>query len=321
MVIGGLVGAGVWRLLLPLAPDLPADPTPFVIVGMMALFGSIAHAPLAVMLMVAEMTGDLTLLAPAMVAVFVAVLVVRDRSIYRSQLPSRADSPAHRARFAMPVLTTIPVREVMRAPRLLLRAGTDAHDALLAMSEARVTGAPLVDAQGGYRGVVDAPTGPEAEAPHELARLTDVDATTLTPDDPLDDALGAIVDAGRRWAPVIEDGRVVGTVSVADVVAGYRAAVAGSARRVRSLHAAGVLLEAVVPPGDLPGRTIGSIPWPAGSVVVSVERAGELVVPRGSTALATGDRLTVLTDERAEPEVRALLDAKDPALGAAVAPA
>ena len=35
---------------------------------MMALFGGIAHAPLAVMIMVAEMTGNLALLAPAMVA-------------------------------------------------------------------------------------------------------------------------------------------------------------------------------------------------------------------------------------------------------------
>jgi len=40
-----------------------------VIVGMMSLFGGIAHAPLAVMLMVAEMTGNLSMLAPAMVAV------------------------------------------------------------------------------------------------------------------------------------------------------------------------------------------------------------------------------------------------------------
>jgi CIC family chloride channel protein len=45
MVIGGLLGAGMWRLLAPIAPAVPADPAPFVIVAMMALFGSIAHAP------------------------------------------------------------------------------------------------------------------------------------------------------------------------------------------------------------------------------------------------------------------------------------
>ena len=109
---------------------MPVDPAPFVIVGMMALFGSIAHAPLAVMLMVAEMTGDLGMLPPAMVSVGVAMLVVRDRSIYRSQLATKADSPAHRFRFAMPVLATLPVRDVMRAPRLVLSSALiDRHRA------------------------------------------------------------------------------------------------------------------------------------------------------------------------------------------------
>ena len=64
MVIGAFVGAAVWRLLEPIVPSLGHDPAPFVIVGMMACFGSIARAPLAVMLMVAEMTGTLSLIVP-----------------------------------------------------------------------------------------------------------------------------------------------------------------------------------------------------------------------------------------------------------------
>src|SRR5699024_5752177 len=69
MVIGGVTGAVVWRLADLVTSATPSSPVPFVVVGMMACFGSIAHAPLAVMLMVAEMTGNLSLLAPAMVAV------------------------------------------------------------------------------------------------------------------------------------------------------------------------------------------------------------------------------------------------------------
>ena len=76
MFIGGMLGAGIWRLLEPVAPAIPFSPAPFVIVAMMALFGSVAHAPLAVMLMVAEMTGNLSMLAPAMVAVGLATFVV-----------------------------------------------------------------------------------------------------------------------------------------------------------------------------------------------------------------------------------------------------
>ena len=110
MVIGGMLGAAFWRLAHGVLPQLPGTPAPFVIVGMMALFGGIAHAPLAVMLMVAEMTGNLSLLAPAMVAVALSTALVGDHTIYTSQLPGRADSPAHRIRFSFPLLASLSVR-------------------------------------------------------------------------------------------------------------------------------------------------------------------------------------------------------------------
>jgi chloride channel protein, CIC family len=113
MVIGGMLGASFWRLAHDALPQMPADPAPVVIIGMMALFGSIAHAPLAVMLMVAEMTGNLSLLAPAMLAVAIATALVGDRTIYHSQLRTRAEAPAHRLRFSFPLLSSLLVRDAM----------------------------------------------------------------------------------------------------------------------------------------------------------------------------------------------------------------
>lgn len=63
----------------------------FVIVGMIACFGAVAHAPLGVLLMVGEMTGNLSMLAPGMIAVAVAGRVVGDTSIYTSQLKDRLE--------------------------------------------------------------------------------------------------------------------------------------------------------------------------------------------------------------------------------------
>jgi CIC family chloride channel protein len=113
MVIGGMLGAAFWRLGDGVLPHLPASPAPFVIVGMMALFGGIAHAPFAVMLMVAEMSGNLTMLAPAMVAVALSSALVGDETIYRAQLPNRASSPMHRVRMSFPLLSALTVREAM----------------------------------------------------------------------------------------------------------------------------------------------------------------------------------------------------------------
>src|SRR5258708_40085691 len=101
---------------------MPALPAPFIIVGMIDCFGSIAHAPLGLMLMVAEMTGSLALLPPAMVAIGLATLVVGDDTIYESQLPSRADAPAHRASVGLPLLSAVTIADVMTPPQLLLLA-------------------------------------------------------------------------------------------------------------------------------------------------------------------------------------------------------
>ena len=113
MVIGGMLGASVWRLGVEAGlPQMPVSPAPFVVVGMMAMFGGIAHAPLAVMLMVGEMTGNLSLLAPAMIAVGIASWIVGQNTIYTSQLPTRADSPAHRqTSAAIPVAEAVPALE------------------------------------------------------------------------------------------------------------------------------------------------------------------------------------------------------------------
>lgn len=88
VVIGAFVGAGIWRLAHDLGlPDVPAGPAVFVVVGMMACFGSVAHAPLAVMIMVAEMTDSFSVIPCAMVAVGIASLLISrtDVSIYRAQ--------------------------------------------------------------------------------------------------------------------------------------------------------------------------------------------------------------------------------------------
>jgi chloride channel protein, CIC family len=93
LVIGAYVGGALWRLFEPLVPSLGHDPAPYVIVGMMCCLGSISRAPVAVTLMVAEMTGSLVLVLPAAVAVALAWWIVRrdDDTIYRSQRHHRAD--------------------------------------------------------------------------------------------------------------------------------------------------------------------------------------------------------------------------------------
>ena len=100
IVIGAFVGAAIWRLAdLVGAPALPDGPGVFVIVAMMACFGSVAHAPLAVMIMVAEMTGSFSVVPAAMITVGIAYLIMSRTSvsIYQAQWLNRDSGPPDEA--------------------------------------------------------------------------------------------------------------------------------------------------------------------------------------------------------------------------------
>jgi CIC family chloride channel protein len=103
IVIGAFVGAAVWRLGdMWHLPGVPASPGIFVVVGMMACFGSVAHAPLAILIMVAEMTGSFSVVPGAIIAVGIASLLMQHTkvSIYQSQRLNRETAEAERAQAA-----------------------------------------------------------------------------------------------------------------------------------------------------------------------------------------------------------------------------
>jgi chloride channel protein, CIC family len=79
-------------------PGMPDGPGIFVVVGMMACFGSVAHAPLAVLTMVAEMTGSFSVVPGAIIAVGIASLLMSrtKASIYRAQRLNRENAEASR---------------------------------------------------------------------------------------------------------------------------------------------------------------------------------------------------------------------------------
>jgi H+/Cl- antiporter ClcA len=319
MVIGGLLGASVWRLLEPIAPAIPADPSGFVIVAMMALFGSIAHAPLAVMLMVAEMTDNLGMLAPAMLAIGVASLIVGDRSIYASQLRSRAESPAHQFRYALPLMASIPAGDAARIPRLVLMTEDSVAKASAELAALALPGAPVVGPTGAFRGSLELADLAAADPSATVGSLP-LNGPVVTVDDGLDDAMSVLAEDHRSWAPVVADTRVVGIISSNDVLAAYRAALAANVRRVRAVGPSGSLIEAEVGKRSrLAGRRVDAVPWPRDTVLVSMTRGDRLIVPRGDVVIEAEDRIAVFSSQAARGALDELLaiPADSPTVGAA----
>jgi CIC family chloride channel protein len=80
---------------------------------MIALFGGVSKAPIAVMIMICEMTGNYSLFFPSMVAVATSYIITGSRTIYTEQVDTKADSPAHRAEMLVDVLEEVEVSEAM----------------------------------------------------------------------------------------------------------------------------------------------------------------------------------------------------------------
>jgi H+/Cl- antiporter ClcA len=299
MVIGAFLGASVWRLFEPVFPSMGHSPAPYVIVGMMACFGGISRAPLAVMLMVAEMTGSLSILTPAMVAVGISWLIVRrnDDTIYRSQLKSRADAPAQRILAGLPLLRAIPTTLAMVNPRLIVSSDMTTTSARAALERANLNGAPVIDGAKRFTGTVARWTLTTSDADRRsLTDLVDAGAPVVSLSSRLDVALESLTEAPLSWVPVLDDDRrVVGILSVSDIVRAYRQELAASVERMNGLGArAGVSLVTIRDDSPMSGKTLRQAKLPRGLLVTSVTRGDRVFVPNGDTELRGGDQLSVL---------------------------
>ncbi len=299
MVIGAFLGAAVWRLFEPLVPSMGHDPAPFVIAGMMCCFGGISRAPLAIMVMVAEMTGGISIVAPAMVAVGLSWFIVRSRddTIYRSQLKSRADAPARRLLAGLPLLAVIPTARAMTTPRLVLPAERPIAVARADLGRTDVTGAPVVDEAGRFEGTVDRATLEFTDrAEGRCGDVADAGAPVALQRGDLGTALEALTSADMSWVPVLDDDRrVVGILSPADVVRAYRRELVGNVQRLsRSGDGVGIHDVWVTESSPVAHRRLGSLDLPAGLLVTAIHRGDDVVVPTGRTTILPGDRLAVI---------------------------
>ncbi|MFA6362657.1 chloride channel protein [Methanoregula sp.] len=211
LTIGAGVGASLGLILHLFFPAyVPLETIPvFVVVGMIALFGAVANAPIAVLIMVVEMVGSITILIPAMAAVAVSTLLTGEKTIFRQQVPTKAQSGAHRGEYDQKTLARIPVRDAM-IPKESVITFSPTHtpsDVLDTIGKTGHTGFPVID-EGRLVGIVTnrdvrslstsdggCPTLRDAITPAPLV---------IHPDDSLESALAIMVGHDFNHLPVVE---------------------------------------------------------------------------------------------------------------------
>jgi len=149
LTIGAAVGAALGTILHLLVPAIvPVETIPvFVVVGMISLFGAIAKSPIAVLIMVVEMVGSITILIPAMASVAVSYLLTGDSGIFKDQVPTKAQSGAHRGEYDRVTLEGILVRDAMTPADNVLTISPDDDPVKVVdlMTYTRHTGFPIID--------------------------------------------------------------------------------------------------------------------------------------------------------------------------------
>lgn len=96
IVCGGTLGAAVGLFFRSVLPDsVGIHPAAFALVGMAGFLASAVRIPLTAIVMVAEISGNHSLLLPAMWVCGISFWLNNDWSLYRSQVHSRESSPVH----------------------------------------------------------------------------------------------------------------------------------------------------------------------------------------------------------------------------------
>lgn len=304
-MLGAAFGWGASRLL----PGIVAGPGPYATVGMAAVFAAAARAPLTGVLIVFEMTDDYRIILPLMVAVVTATVVaqhIHPESIYTLKL-ARRGIRLSRGRD-VDVMDSVRVEEVMRPPTPAVNPELKATELAQMFLATNCHAFPVVNGEGRLTGVVSLTDLREASGdgvmPEDI-RVGDIltrRPVVAYPDESVRVVLERMAPRDLSRLPVVardDPERLLGIVRRNDVIRAYEI---GTVRRHRghvernmpAMHGADTEAFLVEEGAPIVGLMIRDVSFPKECVIVSLERAGEIILPHGETVFHSHDRVTLL---------------------------
>ncbi len=326
--IGAAIGSAWGTVGATLFPGMGIEPGAFALAGTAAVFAAAARAPMTAVLIAFELTGDYELVLPMMLAAGLATFLadrISQDSLYEAPLRLRGivfSPPAD----DVDVMQVLDASEAMStdhptvAPELPLDDLRDLFRSTGSHGFAVVDGQRLV----GVVTLSDVDAAADRSTATTAGSVSRRHPATVHPDAPLHVALQRMAALGVGRIPVVT-GRdhYLGIIRRSDVVAAYQQALTrkvSDQHRTQTSHLRDLTgvraLELSVGDGSLvTDRDLRDVPWPPRTLVASIRRGSEVVVPDGATRLQPGDDLTVLADPDEVEQVRALLVRGGTALG------
>ncbi len=309
--LGGAYGVFIARLF----PGLHIQPSAFALVGMAAVLAGTVHAPLTAIMLLFEMTNDYRIILPLMFAVAVSLFTSRwlhPASVYETGL-RRDGLHIHRGQD-IDILEALSVEEVMDRSPLTVPWDTPLGQIHLLFDKAHSHGLPVVDDQGRLFGVITLSDLENAvhDSPDNLKRpVRDFCSRKLVvahPDESVHQALKrmGMYDIGRMPVVQREDPtRIVGWLSRMDIIQAYQMALSRykltrhRANQIKLGLISGVsVFEFVVDKhSPLAHKKLKEIELPQYSLIASIERQGNIIIPHGNARLLPGDLVAVISHD------------------------
>ncbi len=231
LFIGAMVGGVFGIVVNALMPEgLVAPSGAYALVGMGAVVAATTHAPLTVILIVFEMTGDYRIILPLMLACFISsILSVRlsRESIYTLKLVRRGTRIGHASRDDVMLATS--VEAVLRPADPTIRPAAHFSEVLERVLEAGSEPVYVAESDGLLRGVINLEDVSAIIRDEEVLRDVLLAADMMRPvvgavrpDDSLARCLRRLSRQGFEELAVVDgSGRLVGSISRSSVLGIY----------------------------------------------------------------------------------------------------
>jgi CIC family chloride channel protein len=179
--------------------------------------------------MVVEMVGSITILIPAMAAVAVSTLLKGEKTIFHEQVPTKAQSGAHRGEFDQKILKNIFVRDAMISGDSLvtLSPHDDIKRVLELIDTTRHHGFPVID-NGKFVGIItshDVHNIPLTDQKCPIVGdLMISEPLVVSPETSLEEALTIIIDRNVHHLPVVKKespDQLIGFLTRYDILKAY----------------------------------------------------------------------------------------------------
>ena len=313
LFVGAALGRAFGQILIVAFPGaLTADPAAFAIAGMAAVMAGVIRAPITAAILLFELTDDYQLILPILLTTAICVLLVERLApdgIYHLGLARHGIRLRQGQDISL--LQTVTVGEVMQTKPHTVPSSLPVNSLAAEFNKESTHGLPVIDDNGLLYGIVTLEDWTRAresgkEIQQTVAEICTRDLFTVTPETRVSEALKIIGIHQLGRLPVVEANhfhKLVGLLRRRDIVQAYTLAI--QRRQDADQQAALVRLETFthmliielrVEPGSAADNgTIRKIDWPSTSLLATVRRKAQVIVPHGDTPLQAGDVLVMVT--------------------------